>query len=293
MAGDIEVRPATASDLDGVHALAASYGNLSHWPERPDYLDHELAAGILMVAVEEGEVLGFAGVLERGDLAFLADLFVRRDLVGKGIGRSLLDAAFQAGSASARATCASADPRAVPLYESFGMRPIAPLHYLSGGRAPALGVLAGERSGDALQAMAPDDPVVVDLDARTGPRRRAVDLSFIAGAGAVAMVAREDGSPVGAAIVRISPVTGSALAREAFVSPSFAISDGGARRVMSEAVREAATRADAVHATVPGPHPALGPLLEAGLRIVDQDTVMATRADLFDLTRCVPSPELG
>src|SRR5437764_308812 len=60
----VEVRAATAADQDGIHALAAAYGNLGHWPQRPDYLDHELATGILMVATRDGAVAGFAGLLE-------------------------------------------------------------------------------------------------------------------------------------------------------------------------------------------------------------------------------------
>src|SRR5207237_1173602 len=163
-------------------------------PERPDYLDHELATGTLVVATSRGDVVGFAGVLERGEVAYLADLFVRRDLVGKGVGRALLDAAFGAGNAPVRAVCAAGDPRAA-----------------------------------------------------------------------------------GAAVVRVTPVTGSTHAREAFVAPSFAASEGAARGVLVGAVWEGATRADAVHAAVPGPHPALAPLLASGFRIVDRDTVMASR----------------
>jgi GNAT superfamily N-acetyltransferase len=286
---DVDVRPATASDQDGVHALAASYGNLSHWPERPDYLDHELASGILVVAEAEGAVVGFAGVLERGDVAFLADLFVRQDLVGRGIGRALLDVAFEHGPAPVRATCASGDPRALPLYESFGMRPIAPLLYLSGDRAAGLRL---EPDGSS-ESCAPDDPEVVDLDARTGPRRRAEDLAFLVKAGASAVVVRTAEETAGAAMVRVSHVTGSAHAREAFVSPSFALTEEAAGRVVLSAASDGASRSEAVHAAIPAPHPALGPMLEAGFRIVDRDTLMASRVDVFDLRRCMPSPELG
>ena len=71
------------------------------------------------------------------------------------------------------------------------------------------------------------------------------------------------------------------------------MSEEAARRVVLAAAWEGATRADVVHAAVPGPHPALGPMLAVGFRIADRDTVMASRLDLFDLTRQVPSPELG
>jgi GNAT superfamily N-acetyltransferase len=287
----MEVRAATAADMDGVRILADAYGNLSHWPMRPDYLDHELAADGLWVADDGDEVVGFAGVLERGEVAYLADLFVRQDLLGKGIGRALLEAAFGGADAPVRATCASGDPRALPLYVSFGMRPIAPLLYLSGDRASGLRVPMGD--GEGLREAAPDDPQVVDLDAAVGGRRRDADLAFLGDAGALAFVLRDGREAVAAAIVRISAVTGSMHAREAFVAPSFARSEEAAARVTLSTVVEGAGRADAVHVVVPGPHPALGPLLAGGFRIVDRDTVMASRLDLFDLTRQVPSPELG
>ena len=48
-----------------------------------------------------------------------------------------------------------------------------------------------------------------------------------------------------------------------------------------------------VKLAIPGPHPALQPLLEAGLRIVDADTYMATEPGLDDLERRIPHPDLG
>jgi hypothetical protein len=72
------VRRASAGDLAAVRAIAESYGNLEEWPRRPDYLDHELERGALWVALEGAEVVGFAGVLVDGDVAHLADAFIRR-----------------------------------------------------------------------------------------------------------------------------------------------------------------------------------------------------------------------
>jgi hypothetical protein len=55
--------------------------------------------------------------------------------------------------------------------------------------------------------------------------------------------------------------------------------------------------ASAAHGTVKlmigGPHPGLEPLLEAGMRIVDMDTYMATAPGVFDLERRLPHPDLG
>jgi hypothetical protein len=173
------------------------------------------------------------------------------------------------------------------------MRPLAPLLYLSGDRAAGLRLPVADVDADELDEAAPDDPDVLELDGRACGRSRPADLAFLADVGAIALVLRDGSGVVGAATLRMTPVTGSVHAREAFVAPSAAVSEDAARRTTLAVVRDGATRADAVHAVVPGPHPALGPLLEAGFRVVDRDTVMATRPDLMDLTRYAPSPEVG
>ena len=48
-----------------------------------------------------------------------------------------------------------------------------------------------------------------------------------------------------------------------------------------------------VKLAIPGPHPALQPLLEAGLRVADADTYMATEPGIDDLERWIPHPDLG
>ncbi|HEX9343335.1 MAG TPA: GNAT family N-acetyltransferase, partial [Actinomycetota bacterium] len=125
------VRPAEPGDLAAVRAIAAAYGNLRDWPQRPDYLDHELASGRLLVATDElGEegVVAFAGAYERGGVTHLGDLFVRPGLTGRGLGRRLLEAILPVDGELV--TFASADPAAVALYCRFGMQPLAPLLYL-------------------------------------------------------------------------------------------------------------------------------------------------------------------
>src|SRR3954452_22848059 len=132
----MEVRRAGAADLPAVRAIAEGYGNLEEWPRRPDYLDHELERDALWVALDAGEVAGFAGVLVDGEVAHLADLFVRPDRLGSGVGSALLAAALPRDRTLV--TFSSADPRALPLYVRAGMRPLAPLLYLTGSiRAPA------------------------------------------------------------------------------------------------------------------------------------------------------------
>jgi GNAT superfamily N-acetyltransferase len=130
MGMEMIVRKAEERDLDAIREIASSYGNLANWPRRPDYLDHELSSAGLAVRVDRGEIAGFGAVIERTGVAHLADLFVRPDRRGTGIGRAILMKI--PASDSQRVTFASGDPRALPLYIGFGMLPIAPPLYMTG-----------------------------------------------------------------------------------------------------------------------------------------------------------------
>ena len=48
------VRAATEADLQPIRTIAQGYGNLVRWPQRPDYIDHELATGRLAVCEAQG-----------------------------------------------------------------------------------------------------------------------------------------------------------------------------------------------------------------------------------------------
>ena len=74
-----------------------------------------------MVALDaaDGAIVGYGATVDTGRARHLADLFVRADRQGGGIGGHLLDAVF--GDAWPRTTFASDDPRALPLYVRAGM----------------------------------------------------------------------------------------------------------------------------------------------------------------------------
>jgi GNAT superfamily N-acetyltransferase len=262
----VEVRPAGPADLAGVRAIAAGYGNFEDWPERPDYLDFELERGALWVALDARGVAGFAGVLVDGEYAHLADAFVRPDALGRGVGRALLDAALP--RAGTRVTLASSDPRALPLYARAGLQPLAPVLYLDGADTTPATPAAPERAGTAA---------LVARDAAASGRERAATLAFLARAGAYGLLAGEHAYAVvrpAAGIAHLGPAAGDADELLAFATA-------------------AAAAHGAVHLALPGPHPALRPLLEAGLRVTDADTYMASRPGAHDLTRYVPDPDLG
>ena len=284
MADKHAIRPATPADLDPVRALADSYGNLRHWPDRPDYLDHELATGQMVVAEDDGGLAGFASVLGRDGVTHIADLFVRSDRIGQGLGRALLAATLPARGELA--TFASADPRALPLYVRAGMRPVTPLLYLHGGRAAAArlpdpGTVSAVTGADA----------VADLDRRVAARHRPPDHAFLAAVGATALLVGDGDRTLGYAWVRVPAGAGAGL--EAFLGPLGAGAEDDALRVAIAAVRHAAARAQTVHLSLLGPHPALSPLLTAGFRIEAADTFMASRVNLLDPRRYAPNADLG
>ena len=64
-------------------------------------------------------------MLDTGRARMLADLFVEPGRLGQGLGRPLLTALFE--DAPVRATFASSDPRALPLYVRAGMTPAVDL----------------------------------------------------------------------------------------------------------------------------------------------------------------------
>jgi GNAT superfamily N-acetyltransferase len=260
----MQIAPAGPEHDDGIRAIAASYGNLEDWA-RPDWLDFQLDAGALWVALSRGAVTGFAGVVRHAGVAHLADLFIARDRLGRGIGGQLLDAAFAPGT-GVRLTFASGDERALPLYVRGGLRPIAPLLYLE-GHLPA---------GGEVQRV----PVagVGAADAAASGRARPDVLGFLGEAGAYALTGENPGSY---AVVRPTP-SGARIGPAA----------GGAADVLAFAAAVAAAHGTAQLALF-GPHPALAPLLAAGLRVVAADTYMATTLDALDLEAYVPDVDLG
>ncbi|MFI5282911.1 MAG: GNAT family N-acetyltransferase [Candidatus Dormibacterales bacterium] len=275
---EINVRPARLSDLDAIRGIAGSYGNLDSWPSRPDYIDHELATGTLNVCEVEGEVVGFGGLLARGGVAHLGDLFVKRDRLGQGIGTAILDQTLPA--AGCRVTFAAGDPRAVPLYLRFGMAPAGPLLYL---KAPSAAARSLADSGVALRESAPAD--VAALDRIASGRERLQDLAFLAGH-AHCFSAVRGTDVIGYGFVRL--VHGAAI-----IGPSGGVTAEDSRLVGEALLRWSAERAASISISVFSPHALASALVASGFETVDVDTYMTTCPEAIDLERYVPSADLG
>jgi len=316
------VRPAEPGDLAAVRAIAAAYGNLHDWPQRPDYLDHELTSGRLLVATDEtsGEgVVAFAGAYERGGVTHLGDLFVRPGLTGKGLGRGLLEAILPTDGELV--TFASANPAAVALYCRYGMQPLAPLLYLRAEPAGPVAARLAARTATRAQAdPEPEAEAAVEVEAAgAGPgpgsapgtglgvriadaaglrrvvafdelisgRSRPQDHRFLASLGAIALLVEG-----GYAWVRLTDRQGSA-GPAAHLGPLGGADERALARATLAAIQFAAEGASSISLALLGPHPCLADLLDAGFRLTDQDTFMASRPDLIDARRYAPSPDLG
>ncbi|MEU3454790.1 hypothetical protein ABZ671_14470 [Micromonospora sp. NPDC006766] len=180
-------------------------------------------------------------------------------------------------------TFSSRHTHALPLYTSVGLDAWWPLLYLVGDpravRSPA------------GWTVAPSSPEAVSrFEAGwTGVDRSADHHAWARRPNGVALVAALDGRPL-AAGTAAGEGDGFGLVHLA-TAPRLSDAQAGDSVL---AVLAALDNADGnARVCLPAPHPAVRPLLAAGWRATDLDLFMATRIDLLDARRCVPSPALA
>lgn len=277
------VRRGQVGDLLACTAIWLSTDDTSSAPATPYFLySHELDTGTLVVAESDGGLIGFGASLPRPDRWFLADLFVDPGTQSTGVGRRLLDALVAIDQPGPeRATLASGDPRAVSLYSRFGMTPRCPVFYLTARSADRFPTPAGtelavvELTGDGFGAVARG------LGHRVDRRDVAylatnLDVSWI-------QVVDDGGEPVAAAAVRWGHPFVLTDPHAVTVAPLFLAPGAPAAEVAAVVLTwvEAQARRPAgagIRLFVPGPHPLLPVLLDAGFAIVDVDTLCASDA---------------
>ncbi len=279
----VTLRPGTRADAPAIVRLWAENDELDEGVLATDLvLDHLFGVARVVVAEADGTVVGFGATNRVGAITHLTDLFVDRERQGQGIGRILLAAAF--GEARDRTTFASADPRALPAYVRAGMRPWWPNLYLEVGQ-PALDRL-GPRPADA-EVAALDDPAAAGAAGLAlGDADRTADYDHWARRpGGFLFELRMDGrrAAVGAAAARLRAPGGQLLRLR--IAPN----EDPTGTVLA-AIRFVGDSLGPPALALPGPHPALRPLLDAGARIVDRDTFMASDRDLVDPERLLPHP---
>lgn len=256
---------------------------------------YELERGAMVVAEgADGHLCGFAGSVTwrgpHGALTYLADLFISEQAQSKGVGQALLGALpLREGP---RCVHASTDPRAAALYIRWGMRPRWPnLWLVADAEWGARGLAALPGADLELVEAAPDDPALLAWDVRSFGFERAGDLAWqVERRDAQPLWFRRAGQTVGYGYVQ-RRCDESLWRPEAWtVGPIGAATPDDARDCVCAATRWAVERSGVARLGVPGPHPALTPLIEAGCRIVYNETFLASDgAHVPDMTRYLPS----
>jgi GNAT superfamily N-acetyltransferase len=283
-APETTIRAATQHDIAAIRAILAAHDN--DGPVGEDgvdivgpYLLHLLRRHRALVTERAGEVVAFGAVVDTGAAAMLSDLFVRPDLLGQGLGRPLLAALFE-GSV-ARATFASADPRAIPLYVRAGMTPLWTSFYVEGTAAQLPPLDPGLTTWDST----PEELTLLE-EAWTGTARPSDHDYFARHPAADAFLVEDEEGPVAFGYARAKQNSTTRQLDRLLVRP-------GADPVAPIAAGLArAARKGHVRACVPGPNPVLPVLLEHGFRIVDSDQFLASAPDLVDPARMLPNPGL-
>jgi GNAT superfamily N-acetyltransferase len=289
MGGGGGIRPATSDDVPTIRAILAAHGNDDPPGERrgPDvvgpYVAHLLARHRGLVHESPDGVVAFGFVVDTGRSFMLADLFVRPDHLGEGIGRPLLDALFE--GCTPRATFASEDPRALPLYVRAGMVPLWPSLYLRA--VAAVAARAGDHGQTHGLETADADPATFPALERawTGTGRETDHPFWASMPGADPFLVLHDDGPVALGYGRDRQTGPDARALDRLV-----IRPGAAPIApVLAALARAAARGATVDLCLPGPNPALRVLLDLGVRVVDRDIYMAGPVDLVDPVRLVPN----
>lgn len=275
---DVAIRPAEAQDLAEVRvvwleAALAGFGETPPLRPFPSAFRHVFEHGRMWVAERDGRVVGVSAARERGGAVFLAELFVRPDCQSGGVGARLLAAAAPPEGRSFW-TVASGDARAHALYLRAGMRPVGPRYALrAGSGALRLPSARGLRAAPA----APDD---ADFRRRRAALAGAFDdadhAHLVRDRGAVPLWLVRRRERVGFAYVQTRDDEGFWHADAATVGPLGVDAAGDAAAGAVAACVWARKRAKVVQISVPGRFPGLAPLLAAGFRIVDVETVFAT-----------------
>jgi GNAT superfamily N-acetyltransferase len=276
------IRPATLDDLPAIRAVLAEHGNdgpIENGDIVGPYVRHLIDHHVARVSVRDGEVIAFAAAVRAGVSRHLADLFVRQDLLGQGIGRPLLDAVLDGDER--RTTFASDDPRAMPLYVRAGMRPYWPQLYLRGD-ASAIDAPPGGLTVEPAPVAR-----LAELELHwTGIDRRVDHDHWATVPDADPFVLTGGGEAVAFGLARARQAGPNRILDRLVVR-----ADVDPTPIILAAVVRAA-RGGPVVVAVPGPNPVLPELLAAGFRIDDHDTFMASDPGLLDPTRFLPNSGL-
>ena len=129
-----------------------------------------------MLAAElDGRIVGFAALITRRPVHFLAELYVRPEHQSKSIGRKLLEQVLLQDDPGAICTLTSDDKRALALYVRHGMEPHWPYFYLRADAADIGDCLAPDM--EVVEAQ-PGDSDLINWDRSICGRERPQDHDY-------------------------------------------------------------------------------------------------------------------
>ena len=290
-------RPARESDLAAIYFVyylteISELEAASATPPQsiPAGLDHVLETGTLYVAEQDETILAFAGAITRGAVTFLTDLFVRPNIQSSGLGRTLLSHVLLPDQ-PVHATVSSTDPRAQALYTRVGMQPVFPHYNLQWQRRAGKQLPTLSTGLEVIEGQA-GDPELLRWDAQVSGRNRPEDHAFWATRQqCIPLRFQRRGAPVGYAYAWLDDATPLTTPRWVIGPLGVSAPEYAMECVLAAAgwVQERAGEVR-VRIDVPGPHPALAPLLERGFQIVYVETFQSSAATPFFDARCyIPS----
>ncbi len=288
------IRAATEADvpqIGDIYYRQEVEGDPSPPPRHPfAWLTQTLVTGRMYVAETQDTIVGYSGCIVRGPVAFLTDLFVRRDWQSGAIGKVLLDAAMPPGDELIHCTMSSTDPRAHALYARAGMRPQWPNFWL---RGMSTELRALPETGVRVVETPPNDPELIAWDARISGRERPQDFVYWRDATqAVGLWLVRDGARIGYALVQRRSDASIYYPQGFTIGPIGTPPDADSAACVLATVAWASARTAVFRIAVPGEHPALKPLLDAACKIVYVETFCSSAAPLFDPQRYVTSGDL-
>jgi GNAT superfamily N-acetyltransferase len=269
----IEVREAVTADLPAVCDVAMAVDPPDEGAEvEVGYYAYLIDTGVLLLAEAGGVVLGYAGAVDVAGSRHLSDLFVHPDAQGQGIGKALLDEIWTSdANAVPRQTFSSQHSSALPVYVRHGLTPRWPLIYMRGNPAALPPTSLTLRGIEAVDAAAVEQEWL-GWD-------RTNEYTFWGGRqGARTFVVLDGHARVGVGCIKRTRMSHSLS--------HLAVADASA---MPDVLAAAATWAgDELQVSVPGANRVLPVLLDAGWRIVDQDTYCASAPGLMDADLVLP-----
>jgi GNAT superfamily N-acetyltransferase len=282
----VTIRAATMTDLDAISGIAIATGQGDGVDDGfPGYVRHLIDHGTFLVAVRGGAVTGYGATLPIGAgaraISMLADLFIDPREQGAGIGRAILAELWR--DEPRRMTFSSLNARALPLYTSFGLDAWWPLLYLSG---PVTRL--SPQAGWSVSAAGAKQAAALERD-WTGCDRTADYGLLTSRPSGTGFVASLNGRPVA---VGAAGITGSELTLSHLTSDPAATERQAAEAVVAVLAWLEPIGGQA-RTYLPGPHPAVRPLLASGWKISEFDLHMASALELIDPRRSVPAPGLA